>query len=194
MHMASSVKMTIDRLRIYALKLSSPGSLRYLPMILLGAFAGVVGFALQPNVLYDDAAISFRYADRIVAGHGFTYNDHERVLGASNPLWTLLLALLHAGGIDLVLAARGLALVLFIVCILLAMHVAERLSTPLGGILAGVLLVIDPFFREMALSGMESVLAVALGLAVVASLLHGTRRTLSAQRPQQSFHPGYGLV
>jgi hypothetical protein len=56
------------------------------------------------------------------------------------------------------------------------MHVAERLSTPLGGILAGVLLVIDPFFRDWALSGMESVLATALGLAVVASLLHGRTR------------------
>jgi arabinofuranosyltransferase len=186
--------MTIDRLRVYALKLSSPGSLRYLPMIVLAALAGVIGFALQPNVLYDDAAISFRYADRIVAGHGFTYNDHEHVLGASNPLWTLLLALLHAVGVNLELAARGLALVLFIGCILLAMHVAERLSTPLGGILAGVLLAIDLLFRDTALSGMESVLAVAFRLAVVASLLHGTRRTLSAQRPQQGFHPGYGLV
>src|SRR5215208_6707822 len=125
MPMASSRKQTIDNIRVYALKLSSPTSLTYISMLLLGALAAVVGFALQPNVLVDDAAISFRYADRIVAGHGFTYNDHERVLGASNPLWTLLLSLLHAVGINQELAARGLALVLFIVCALLAMHVAE---------------------------------------------------------------------
>jgi hypothetical protein len=175
--MASRGKKAIDTLRIYALKSSPPAPLSYLRMILLGALAAVVGFALQPNVLVDDAAISFRYADRIVAGHGFTYNDHERVLGASNPLWTLLLSLLHAMGMNLELAARGLALVLFIVCVLLAMHVAERLSTTLGGILAGVLLVIDPFFRYWALSGMESALAAALGLAVVASLLHARTRT-----------------
>jgi hypothetical protein len=175
--MASGIKQAIDTLRGVDPKVSSPTSLGYLPMILLGVLAAVVGLALAPNVLVDDAAISFRYADRIVAGHGFTYNDHERVLGASNPLWTLLLALLHAVGINLELAARGLALVLFIVCALLAMHVAKRLSTPLGGILAGVLLVIDPFFRDWALSGMESVLATALGLAVVASLLHGRTRT-----------------
>ena len=146
-------------------------------MLLLGALAAVVGFALQPNVLVDDAAISFRYADRIVAGHGFTYNDHEHVLGASNPLWTLLLSLLHAVGMNLELAARGLALVLFIVCVLLATHVAERLSTNLGGILAGVLLIVDPYFRYWALSGMESALATALGLAVVASMLHDRTRT-----------------
>jgi hypothetical protein len=46
-------------------------------MILLGALAAIAGFAFQPNVLTDNAAISFRYVDRIVAGHGFTYNDHE---------------------------------------------------------------------------------------------------------------------
>jgi arabinofuranosyltransferase len=74
---------------------------------------------LQPNVLTDVAVISFRYADRIVAGHGFTYNDHEHVQGASNPLYTLLLAILHGAGMDLELAARGLALVLFIVRILM---------------------------------------------------------------------------
>jgi hypothetical protein len=146
-------------------------------MILVGVLAAVVGFALQPNVLLDDAAISFRYAERISAGEGFTYNDHERVQGASNPLYTLILALLHLVGLDLELAARALSLVLFVVCVLMAVHVAERLSTRLGGLLAGILLTIDPFFRYFALSGMESVLAAALGLAVVASLLHDRTRT-----------------
>ncbi len=172
----------VDALRVFGLKwpavlLSTTASLHYVSMILVGALAAVVGFALQPNVLIDDAAISFRYAERLSAGQGFTYNDHERVQGASNPLYTLLLAILHLVGMDLELAARGLALVLFIVCILLAMHVAERLSTRLGGLLAGVLLAIDPFFRSQALIGMESALAAVLGLAVVASLLHGRTRT-----------------
>jgi hypothetical protein len=75
--MASSGKKAPDTLRAYALKSSSPAPLGYLRMILLGALAAVVGFGLQRNVLTDDAAMSFRYVDRIVAGHGFTYNEHE---------------------------------------------------------------------------------------------------------------------
>lgn len=42
---------------------------------------------------YDDAAITYRYAENIASGHGFVYNLGERVLGTTTPLFTLLLAL-----------------------------------------------------------------------------------------------------
>lgn len=42
--------------------------------------------------LADDAYISFRYARQLAAGQGLVFNRGERVMGFSNPLWTLLLA------------------------------------------------------------------------------------------------------
>lgn len=42
--------------------------------------------------LSDDGGITLRYAERIAQGKGFNYNDGEAVNGASNPLYTLLLA------------------------------------------------------------------------------------------------------
>jgi arabinofuranosyltransferase len=54
----------------------------------------------------DDALISYRYSDRLLAGEGLTYTDGERVEGYSNLLWVLLVA---AGGwltSDLILAGR----------------------------------------------------------------------------------------
>lgn len=58
----------------------------------------------------DDALISLRYAKRLVAGHGLTWTDGERVEGYSNLLWVAACAGLHALGLDPITAARGLGL------------------------------------------------------------------------------------
>ena len=60
--------------------------------VVLVLLALLIGRVNEPPALYDDAAIGFRYSERLVDGHGLTYNDHERVMGFSNPLWTVLLA------------------------------------------------------------------------------------------------------
>lgn len=54
----------------------------------------------------DDAFISLRYSERLLAGHGLTWTDGERVEGYSNLLWVLLCAGLGGLGLDLVTAAR----------------------------------------------------------------------------------------
>lgn len=54
----------------------------------------------------DDAFISLRYSERLLAGAGLTWTDGERVEGYSNLLWVLLCSLLGALGLDLVTAAR----------------------------------------------------------------------------------------
>ncbi len=58
----------------------------------------------------DDAFISLRYAERLLDGHGLTWNDGERVEGYSNLLWVLMNALLGALGCDLVTAVRVLGI------------------------------------------------------------------------------------
>ncbi|MFN7590628.1 MAG: hypothetical protein ACK5UQ_19270, partial [Planctomycetota bacterium] len=54
----------------------------------------------------DDAFISLRYSERLLAGHGLSWTDGERVEGYSNLLWVLLCAGLGGLGLDLVTAAR----------------------------------------------------------------------------------------
>lgn len=54
----------------------------------------------------DDAFISLRYSERLLAGKGLTWTDGPPVEGYSNLLWTVLCAGLGALGLDLVLAAR----------------------------------------------------------------------------------------
>lgn len=58
------------------------------------------------NYTADDSLITFRYAENIASGKGFVYNEGERVLGTSTPLYTLLLALLVKLGLPIGWMAR----------------------------------------------------------------------------------------
>lgn len=77
----------------------------------------------------DDAYISLRYSQRLLAGQGLTWTDGERVEGYSNLLWVLAAALLGALGVDLVVALRvlGVAGALAAVC---AIAWAYRVGVP----------------------------------------------------------------
>ncbi|MEO0604293.1 MAG: hypothetical protein AAF211_22850, partial [Myxococcota bacterium] len=73
---------------------------RWPPRAALGALAFAVlvgGIAVFDRAsLVDDAFISLRYADNLLAGDGLVWNAGERVEGITNLGWTLLLAVLGA--------------------------------------------------------------------------------------------------
>ncbi|MGB3965886.1 MAG: hypothetical protein WBO45_04080, partial [Planctomycetota bacterium] len=80
------------------------------PWTALACGPGVVLLTLQAGwpapFFSDDAFISLRYAQRLLAGDGLTWTDGEAVEGYSNLLWVLATAGLGALGVDLVTAAR----------------------------------------------------------------------------------------
>jgi hypothetical protein len=149
--------------------ITRPGRRASLLVVLVVVSAWAFGLARHylPAILGDDAAITLRYAERIATGRGFTYNDDERVLGASNPLYALLLAVPASLGADVEATARGAATAGLMLSAVLAALLAARLSGVLGGLLAGLLLPAEPYFRSQVLSGMECGLAVCLGLLAI---------------------------
>jgi arabinofuranosyltransferase len=78
-----------------------------LGLLLAAAVLAYHAIAYLP-FLSDDALISFRYAQRLITGHGLTWTDGIAVEGYSNLLWVLAIAALGALGIDLITAARVL--------------------------------------------------------------------------------------
>jgi len=50
----------------------------------------------------DDAYITFRYAQNIIAGNGMVYNPGERVLGTTTPIYSFTMAIFGSitGGVD----------------------------------------------------------------------------------------------
>jgi hypothetical protein len=133
------------------------------------------GLAVGLGLLYgpctqDDAFISFRYAQNLVEGHGLVYNPGERVEGFTNLLWTLLLAVPLALGLDPVAASTAMGLAAAGLAVLTTGLLAARLLPERAGpaaALAGLLLAADPQAALEAVEGLETSLHMAI-VAVVA--------------------------
>ena len=64
--------------------------------ILLMAGCSRLLYSTMYDDYYDDSFITFRYAQNIVDGKGFVYNEHESVYGASSPLYTWVSVVLRS--------------------------------------------------------------------------------------------------
>ncbi len=72
------------------------------------------------HVLIDDAFITFRHSRNIVEGYGFTCNPGEHVEGTSSLLFTLVMALPIALGLEPLGVARLIGALVFAACPILA--------------------------------------------------------------------------
>lgn len=151
---------------------------------LLAALALAWGWseALRLRWLCDDAFISFRYAENLVAGLGLVFNAGERVEGYTNFLWTLALA----GAASLGLSAPSTALALGLLCYAGLLACVWRLGRAMAGELqpaettgantfdwsyfpaAAVLLALHRHMQVFATSGLET---MAFALAIVGGSL-----------------------
>jgi tetratricopeptide (TPR) repeat protein len=107
----------------------------------------------------DDAFISYRYAENLVAGHGLVFNIGERVEGYTNFLWTLMLATAHAIGADTEVSSQVLGLAFGVALLPVVYATAHRL---LGfdrwlALVPCALLAGNPAIARWAGSGLETV-------------------------------------
>lgn len=86
--------------------------------------------ALYKGFIVDDAFITFRYVQQWVHGNGLVYNIGERVEGYSNFLWIVLLSPMARQGWDIVVAAKGLGLLLSLFALLLTWWVSQDIEGP----------------------------------------------------------------
>ncbi|HEY0605929.1 MAG TPA: hypothetical protein VGD58_23600 [Herpetosiphonaceae bacterium] len=103
---------------------------------LITTFSG----ALWPSWMTDDALISFRYAQNLVAGNGLIYNLGERVEGYTNFLWTMLAALVLALGGDPVQVSYYAGIVIALLLIAATFVLARQLMGERWALMAAALL------------------------------------------------------
>lgn len=132
----------------------------------LGLGAGVAllawGAAWVGNFIEDDTLISLRYAERLLSGHGLTWNDGERVEGYSNLAWILGVSGLAALGVDLILAARLLAFACWGAALIALSRFAKRVdASPVGFAAASIMLGASMPLSVWAMGALEQPLVVA---------------------------------
>ncbi|MGB2896892.1 MAG: hypothetical protein WBB65_12095 [Anaerolineales bacterium] len=116
----------------------------------------------------DDAFITFRYAQNLVAGNGLVYNPGELVLGTTTPLYAVLIAAIGSitGGIQA--PYPEIAVVISAMADALSCLIIIRLSTNLGyrraGISAALIWAAAPMSVTFAIGGMETSLFILLML------------------------------
>lgn len=145
----------------------------------------------------DDALISHRYAQRLLAGQGLTWTEGPPVEGYSNLLWILLHAALGLLGIDLIHASRilGFGCGVLIMWSLVQLHPPGSgptwTSSALAIVVGGASLALCGPFAVWTIGGLEQPLIVALiawAMVLVRPLLDGRTLTL-----RQSIHAGLPL-
>jgi hypothetical protein len=181
--------MTIQaRVEAARMRLGAFGQLELATLVLCGVgyLAHYLWYTVgERNWFIEDAGISFAYARNFIRGHGLVpYVGGERVEGFSNPLWTLLVALFYAIGVDGWISAKLLGAVLGLATLpvvwLLARRALGGSTTARGTALVGpALLAASPQFVVWNTSGLENSLFCFL---LVAGLLRLSSEAASADK------------
>ncbi len=145
---------------------TDPAAARRMPagisLALLAIILGVL-FVLQLRhfspFMTDDAYISLRYSQRLLQGHGLTWNDLRPVEGYTNFLWVLICAGLGALGMPLPFAAHLLGIVTtLLVLVALIVYVYRNYPARLhfiSALIAGSAMVLSSPFSMWSLGGLE---------------------------------------
>ena len=140
-----------------------PKSVKFITIgLLLLVCIGIrIWFWYATHLTFEDALITFRYAENVASGNGFVYNTNERVLGTTTPLWTLLLAGVKFTGADLFSASKILSILLDTVTCLLIVFIMRSFGVRIMALCA-VFFATSPVIIPVTISGMETSLLLCV--------------------------------
>lgn len=149
-----------------------------LAALLFAAIAMGIGWALRDMAL-DDPFITYRYAENLATGRGFVYNQGERVLSTTTPLYALLLAAGRLLTANLPALSNAIGILFIWGGAWLVYRIARRFGRPGTGLVAGALYVAFPLLWISL--GFE--VPLYLLLALLGFYLHFQGRTTLAMIP-----------
>lgn len=112
---------------------------------------------------FDDAYITYRYARNLSNGLGFVYNQGEKVLGTTTPLFTLLLAAVGCltRPAYIPLASYALSIIADTISLWLLFCLSEKIfNNKWIAFLSSAVFLLQPFRLDVASGGMETSLFI----------------------------------
>jgi hypothetical protein len=138
--------------------------------------------------LCDDAFISLRYAENLVAGHGLVFNAGEYVEGYSNFLWVVLTACAIVLGMDPIAFVQGLGILCLGATVLVTHGIARRIWPDAGSFpLAALLVAFHSHLLQFASCGLET-----LGFVLLVTCTAGW--LVQPQRPRDYLMASFASV
>lgn len=116
----------------------------------------------SPWLVFDDAFITYRYADNLYDGIGFVYNAGENILGITTPLYGLLLAALRLISPDTVVNGYWLSVIGWIGVVVGSIAVLRQHQLFVAATIVPLTLAVHPTL--LSILGMETNLLMALML------------------------------
>ena len=153
----------------------APSVARAAALALFGAGLVTALCLTQRISVVDDAYISYRYVLNLVDAHQLVFNLGERVEGATNLLWILILAIATVlTGLKPAMLAVALSLLLYGYAVGCVAHLGKQLTGSLAaGICASATVFLNADVFLTATNGLESALYMALLAEAFACLAAG---------------------
>jgi hypothetical protein len=128
----------------------------------------------SPHLVFDDAYITYRYADHFRQGLGLVYNPDQWVLGTTTPLFTLILGIIGLFVNDLEWLGYYFGLAAWLVTAWMTLVLFWELERPWTAITAAVFVALQPAI--LISLGMETPLVLALMVSSAWAWLSGRWR------------------
>ncbi|MFC2029913.1 hypothetical protein ACFLWA_04195 [Chloroflexota bacterium] len=160
-------------------------------LCLLACAALALGLLLNPLAV-DDAFVTFRYAQNLASGQGFTYNPGRPILSTTAPLFALVLAGGAVFWSNLPAMANTLSALAIWVAAVLVFVLGRREGTPWIGAVASLLLVVHPLLWLSL--GLETSVFLALALGAIVAYRGGHSYGTAALLALATLTRGDGLI
>ncbi|HSM58208.1 MAG TPA: hypothetical protein VK879_18790 [Candidatus Sulfomarinibacteraceae bacterium] len=134
------------------------------------------GIVRPPQAAFDDAYITYRYADNLRRGLGLVYNPGDSVLGTTSPFFAVLLGGIGLAIQDLELVGHWVSIAGWIIALWGAMAMMWQARRPRAAVVGGWLIALQP--AMLSSLGMETSFLVALMLLTAWAWLSRRRRLL----------------
>jgi 4-amino-4-deoxy-L-arabinose transferase-like glycosyltransferase len=105
---------------------------------------------------YEDAYITFRYAENLANGFGLVYNVGERVYGTTTPLFAIILSFFKFIGISCIVSSLILNLIAECITTLIVYKFLKEYSNTIVASIVSVLIVLSPSNISWSVQGMET--------------------------------------